>query len=564
MNNTSECAAPLDFYASRNSPLAKTRRNVWLFGALCALFASLSLINNLVAMGLMLFILATVFGLIDFFLRKALRPSKPVVTLSDESITSPNLSGTEKRLFWKDIKCCSLPANQGRPFIEFQLHESPALRNHLSLWIGVNPATPRLPLSTFSPEDRDRLFGEILQRHIKSCSPEQIEYINKLLDASRADREFEEKLVSLQPHTWITYGLIALNLLIWLITLTQGAEFARTPADKLLLWGGNAASEVQKGEWWRLLTASFLHGSFIHVGMNMLGLYSAGVSVERIYGKRLYTLIYLSSGLMGSVLSLYFSAQNVVSVGASGAVFGVTGALLVAVALNRDTLPKAFSQQTISGIGIFILYSLLQGFSLQGIDNAAHIGGLAGGCLAALILPQRFDPEKYRRLLSQRAGVTVAAVALLVIGGTLLAPQASLDQSRIMASQETVRRGLQKFDSGLQALQREANAVNSGTLSEQQADARSRTVMAPIFQDIADDLSQVVLHPNDPRGPFVQDVKRMSELLAEQLAMASVFDAATQKFEPADPARAEKIEAELKPVSERIVAFIKQANTKKQ
>lgn len=111
----------------------------------------------------------------------------------------------------------------------------------------------------------------------------------------------------------------------------------------------------------------------MHVAMNMLGLYSAGIWVERIYGKRLFTLVYLASGLMGSVLSLYFSAQNAVSVGASGTVFGVTGAFLVAVAQNRSRLPKLFSQQTLSGMGLFIVYSLLQGFGTQGIDNAAHI-----------------------------------------------------------------------------------------------------------------------------------------------------------------------------------------------
>ncbi|MEI7612859.1 MAG: rhomboid family intramembrane serine protease [Betaproteobacteria bacterium] len=556
---------PLDFYASKNSPLAKTRRHALIFGAFAASLTGLRFINDLAAMLLMLSILTTIFGLIDYFLRKKLRPGKPVVTLTDESITSPNLSGEKKQLFWKDIKSCSELSQQGHPCIEFLLRESPAVGKHLSLWIGVNQATPRLPLSAFSPEDQNRLVGEIRQRHFKSCSPEEFVRLEELHNASHAEREFAEKLISLQPHTWVTYVLIALNLLIWVGSLTQGAEFARTPADKLLSWGGNAASEVQKGEYWRLLTASFLHGSFLHVAMNMLGLYSAGVAVERIYGKRLYSLIYLASGLMGSVLSLYFSAQNVVSVGASGAVFGVTGALLVAVSLNRDTLPKAFSQQTISGMVLFIVYSLIQGFSIQGIDNAAHIGGLAGGCLAALILPERFDPVKYRRVFRQRAAVTFAVIALLVIGGTRLSPKAPIDQGTILASQAIVMRSLQKFDRGLQELQREARELKSGRLSAKDADIRSRTVMAPIFHDIVADLSQqVVLHPNDPRGAVVQDIKRMSELLAEQLAMESVFDEKTQKFEPADPARAEQIAAELKPVNDRIIAFIKQADTKKQ
>ena len=93
----------------------------------------------------------------------------------------------------------------------------------------------------------------------------------------------------------------------------------------------------------------------MHLAMNMLGLVGAGIIVERIYGHRLFALIYLGSGLMGSALSFHFSAQHAGSVGAPGAVFGITGALFVGIFQHRQKLPNASSKHAISSIGIFIV-----------------------------------------------------------------------------------------------------------------------------------------------------------------------------------------------------------------
>ena len=248
--------------------------------------------------------------------------------------------------------------------------------------------------------------------------------------------------------------------------------------------------------------------------------------------------------------------------GASGAVFGVTGAFIVAVLQNRDTLPRLFSQQTLSGMGLFVLYSLVQGFGRQGIDNAAHIGGLLGGCLAAFVLPERFNVERFSRTFVQRAAMTVGLVGALVAGGVALAPRAPLDLGAILASQEAVKQGMRKFEKGLHQLQQEWNDYQAGKFSEREADERSRTVLAPVFREIAADLSQVTLHPDDPRLPWVRDARRMSELFAEQLAMASVYNDATMKFEPADAARSATIDAELKQIIERLTRYKKEAEAR--
>jgi rhomboid protease GluP len=363
----------------------------------------------------------------------------------------------------------------------------------------------------------------------------------------------------MQRRPWLTYALIAVNGLVWLFLLSQGGAIGRTPADILLQWGGNAASEVQKGEYWRLFSALFLHSGLVHLLMNMIGLYTAGVGVEHVYGRRLYLLIYFGAGLTGSALSLHFSAQQAVSVGASGAVFGVTGALLVAIYLHRQRLPNVIGRQALSGLAFFIVYALILGWSLQGIDNAAHVGGLLGGALAAFILPARFDPAGFQRLWRQRGVAALLGLAAGLLALVAMAPQASLDQRRVLASAEMLRRGLENFDHSMHGLLQESTDIKAGKLSEAAAEERGRRIFAPRFRSVAAELAQVVFRPGDPREPFVRDVQRLAELLAESLAMASPVDPEGQRFGPAEARRAAQIAAELTQVSARIEQFMPEA-----
>ncbi len=366
-----------------------------------------------------------------------------------------------------------------------------------------------------------------------------------------AEREFQERLTALAPRTWATWVLVGINLLIWALSLTIGGQLASTPADTLLLWGGNAASEVQKGEWWRLLTAMFMHSGLMHVAMNMCGLYIAGTMVERIYGVRLYLIVYFGAGLLGSAFSLHFSAQQAVSVGASGAVFGVTGALLVAVLQHRDKLPQIFSKQVIGGIGLFIAYSLLQGFARVGTDNAAHIGGLIGGALAAFILPERFDAVAFRKVMLRHAVVTLGVMIVATVSVAAMAPPAALDQAKAAASDQQLGQLFKEFERAMKALQDESEEVEAGRLSDEEADQRSRSVHAPLMRSLQDRFSQVVLRPGDQREPLVRDVQRATQLMTEALAMDSVRNESTGKMDPIDPQRAAQIEAELLKIIKR-------------
>lgn len=551
------------YFASKKSPLAKSRIYIWAglaMGMVPVTYMQLSRDGNMHFPVFSLVFLVGLGLLMEWLFRKQIRPGRPLVTLTDESIEAPNLTGNMKRILWADIEKISLDAIQGARMLSFHLKASTGVLNKRSFLSGANPGKPTLALSPFSVEDQERLLDAVNLRHAKASGhvPEGQSAISNEL---KEEREFQEKLKALQPHALVTYAIIVINVLIWLVTLTQGASIFNTPADKLFVWGGNAASEVQKGEWWRMLSATFLHSGFLHVAMNMLGLYTAGVIVERIYGPRLFLIIYFGSGLLGSALSLNFSAQQAVSVGASGAVFGVTGALLMAVFQHRDKLPKVFSKQTLSGIGFFVLYSLMQGLGKNGIDNAAHIGGLVGGCLAAFILPERFDMTYFQRSFAKRTVAALVILSAATLSLAAMAPRAAIDQARVFASNEILAQAFKRFDQGVIALQQEQADIKAGKISEREADERSRAVHAQVFLDVANELSRVVLLPSDPREPLLRDIQRMSELLYESLAMESVFNEQSKKFEPANPERAAKIDAEFGKINERAMKF---ANTAKK
>ena len=134
---------------------------------------------------------------------------------------------------------------------------------------------------------------------------------------------------------------------------------------------------VGAGEWWRLLTVVLTHAGWLHLGSNMLALWSVGNPLEAFYGKAKYALIFLVSLIAASLLSNYFNPANVPAVGASGAIFGLFGAMLVT---GRR---MGVNYQNIAGI---IVVNLIITFTVPGIDWHAHVGGLLGGALVGYFL----------------------------------------------------------------------------------------------------------------------------------------------------------------------------------
>jgi membrane associated rhomboid family serine protease len=161
---------------------------------------------------------------------------------------------------------------------------------------------------------------------------------------------------------------------------------------------------VATGEYWRLLTVTLLHGSLLHLAFNMYALYLAGPIVERWYGSTRFLLIYLACAAAGSVGSFVFGG-DAPSVGASGAIFGLFGVLLAASRLHHPVDRQ--SRMLVSQLGMLILINIAFGFAVRGIDNAAHLAGLAAGLWLGAVLP----PTRVQTLASMWQRVTEARVA---------------------------------------------------------------------------------------------------------------------------------------------------------
>jgi membrane associated rhomboid family serine protease len=204
----------------------------------------------------------------------------------------------------------------------------------------------------------------------------------------------------------VTKILIAVNVAIYLLTCVQGAGI-NDPGGPLfrkwLLFG----PLVAHGEWWRLITAAFLHAGLLHIGFNMLALWWFGAPVENYLGRARFLLLYVVSGLAGSAGALIQSPTTPV-VGASGAIFGILGAMLV------------LEYQATGRLGgnamTLIVINLVLGFAIANVSIGGHIGGLIGGILGTLAFARWGKGHAaYGRL-----GLTGVA-GLLIIGGLSIA-----------------------------------------------------------------------------------------------------------------------------------------------
>jgi len=187
----------------------------------------------------------------------------------------------------------------------------------------------------------------------------------------------------------VTLLLILANAAVlgWAVQQGGGLAAAFTDGNPVVARLIKVNALVAGGEWYRLASCMFLHLSVIHILMNMFVLWDLGRLAEAVWGRFGFLLIYLSSGLAGSLASFAFVANP--SAGASGAVFGIAGALLSARFLAHDR-EMPFPKQSLGYIAGFVAYNIVIGSSSPGIDNAAHLGGLAAGAaLGFAFLPSR-------------------------------------------------------------------------------------------------------------------------------------------------------------------------------
>lgn len=181
---------------------------------------------------------------------------------------------------------------------------------------------------------------------------------------------------------FVTSIILDLNILVFLFMVFSGIHIISPNGVELLQWGANRRFETTDGEWWRLLTSMFLHGGIMHLFLNISGLVIAAIFVEPLLGRKNYFILYIFSGLCGSLASIWWY-PNTISVGASGAIFGLYGAILGL--LLTKAFPEGGKKGILMMIWIYVGINLLWGLT-GGIDNAAHIGGLLSGAIIGILL----------------------------------------------------------------------------------------------------------------------------------------------------------------------------------
>ncbi len=243
----------------------------------------------------------------------------------------------------------------------------------------------------------------------------------------RAQRgeEVEQRVM---PAPWVrrgestitlTHVLFGANVAVFIAMVAASGSLTEDfPFQVSLHFGANYGPLTLSGDWWRLVTYMFLHGNFLHIAMNMWCLWSFGTLCESLYGRWTYAAVYLITGVAGGLMSLAWN-PHVWSVGASGALFGLTGALISSLYLGEFSLSGISIKSTLSSLLFFAGFSLFFGFVSPNIDNACHIGGLLSGLiLGALIARLASDHDN-----SPRRIAVLAVVALAVTGSAFAVRQ---------------------------------------------------------------------------------------------------------------------------------------------
>lgn len=227
----------------------------------------------------------------------------------------------------------------------------------------------------------------------------------------------------------VTHVLLLANVLVFVLMLAFGAGWWHTDSGIQLQWGANFGPATQDGQWWRLLSALFIHFGVVHLTLNMWALWDIGRLVERLFGSKRFALLYLGSGVAGNLLSLVVQGNQAISGGASGAIFSLYGALLVFLWRERRQVePKEF-RWLFGGALLFTVLMLGFGFVVPGIDNSAHGGGLLAGALLGMALLRPWTAHS----LPVRRG---QAIAWLVLASCIAVLALRIPQPRYLLGEE--------------------------------------------------------------------------------------------------------------------------------
>ena len=213
----------------------------------------------------------------------------------------------------------------------------------------------------------------------------------------------------------VTTALVGLNVLVFVAMVLSGVSAVSPNTLQLLRWGANFGPLSLHAQPWRMLAANYVHIGIIHIGLNMWCLWNLGFLAERIFDPWTYVLTYTACGISGSLASLWIHPLGV-GAGASGAIFGMAGALIAALYLGHVPIPKSAIRGTLKSLLSFAGYNLFFGAVVPGIDNSAHVGGLLMGLAVGALLSHHLRVEPEERNRWRRLVFIVVVIVLLAAG----------------------------------------------------------------------------------------------------------------------------------------------------
>lgn len=300
---------------------------------------------------------------------------------------------------------------------------------------AARPRAPGAPLRAFVFHCRDEADARAVFQHLPA----------RELEGFAEARDFLQRLDALAGArpAWatVTGAIIALNAAAFVAMAGfLGAGWVQ-PGDiaPYIKYGANNGAATTDGEWWRLVTSMFLHYGILHLALNMWALFNTGMFLEKLQGRVLFAIAYLGSGLAGGFASILWNGDRVWSAGASGAVFGVIGAIAGFAVRERQSVPRNVLRGMMGSSLAFAGYNILFGFSIPGIDNAAHLGGLAGGFALGWLLAMPVDREARRRLAAPRILAGLAALAVICVAGVRFTPRFDFSVADELAMREALR-----------------------------------------------------------------------------------------------------------------------------
>jgi rhomboid protease GluP len=341
-----------------------------------------------------------------------------------------HISGKRHRSFWFGVP-------EKHDFLQSDITNARAVGRYVRFEVKNPSGASALQVGFIarSRKEAEKIVGLLPRQQTEAFTQERAEL-----------EEYQQRLTQLTPHAWVTPTIVGINVLIFVLMCLNGVGIFSPDARMAIHWGSNFGPlTIIDRQWWRLLSSTFVHFGLLHLALNMLALYQSGRLVERIFGSMRFAALYLFAGLTGSLVSVLWHPL-VNSAGASGAIFGVFGGLLVFMLNPRNAVPRTIMNEHRYSTTTFIAYNLLNGFTHNGIDNGAHIGGLLGGMAMGYLLARPLN-EITPGSMNIKRNTVAATLGLLVLG--LLTYQ--LDRSKeqtAKAVEAAVQRAQDKAPNG--------------------------------------------------------------------------------------------------------------------